>query len=81
MADFVPGRVLCRAFYEEVLEPRVGVTHSAGLLGPGSDVLACDTERSTDHDWGPRCLVFVPDSAVEAVRARILSDLPETYRV
>jgi hypothetical protein len=76
----VPGRVLCRAFYEEVLGPRVGVPHSAGLLGPGSDVLACDTERSTDHDWGPRCIVFVPDAAVEAVRSRVLSELPETYR-
>jgi hypothetical protein len=80
VVDFVPGRVLCRAFYEEVLESKVEVPHSAGLLGPGSDVIACDTERSTDHDWGPRCIVFVPDSAVEEVRSRVLNDLPETYR-
>ena len=80
MADFVPGQNLCRAFYKEVVAPKVEVPHSAGLLGPGSDVLGYDTERSTDHDWGPRCTVFVLESSVEQVRMRVLGDLPKTYR-
>lgn len=80
MTEFVPGRELCRAFYEEAVAPEVRVPHCAGLLGPGSDVLGFDTERSTDHDWGPRCTVFVVESAVDDVRTRVLSHLPETFR-
>ena len=37
-----------------------GLRYSAALLGPGSEVLGFDTERSTDHDWGPRLQVFLP---------------------
>jgi hypothetical protein len=33
--------------------------YSAGLLGFGSDVLGFDTVRSTDHNWGPRLLLFL----------------------
>jgi hypothetical protein len=80
MADFVPGQRLSRAFYTEVVAPRVGVPHAAALVGTGSDVLGYDTERSTDHDWGPRCTLFVPASAVEDVRTRVLAALPEHYQ-
>jgi hypothetical protein len=56
MAEFVPGVELARAFYQEVVAPRLGgVRHSAARLGPGSDVLGYDTARSTDHDWGRGC--------------------------
>src|ERR1035437_2725711 len=51
MSGFMPGLELCHNFYEEVVAPAVGVSHGAALLGPGSDVLGYDTERSTDHDW------------------------------
>ncbi len=55
--QFVPGRELSRAFYHEVVRELVrDVEHSAALLGWGSDVLGFDTERSTDHGWGPRPL-------------------------
>ncbi|MGC4104787.1 MAG: DUF4037 domain-containing protein [Thermomicrobiales bacterium] len=54
-----------------------------GLLGEGSDVLGYDTARSTDHDWGPRCIVFVPDEAREAMAPwldQVLRDrLPRTF--
>lgn len=60
----VSGLDLSRAFYVEAVRPLLdagwaGVAHSAALLGPGSEVLGYDSERSTDHDWGPRVLVFL----------------------
>jgi Domain of unknown function (DUF4037) len=65
MADFVPGLELARRFYTEAVRPRLAVPHSAALIGPGSEVLGFDTARSTDHDWGPRVLVFVEPGVVE----------------
>lgn len=80
MSDFVPGLELSRAFYGEVVAPLVGaVPHSAALIGPGSEVLAFDTERSADHDWGPRVLVFVEGGDVAAVRAAVAAGLPERF--
>jgi hypothetical protein len=79
--DFVPAAELCRDFYAEVLAPAlIGVPHAAGLLGAGSDVLGYDTERSTDHGWGPRGTLFVAPEDVSAARARVEAALPETFR-
>ncbi|MFI5587066.1 DUF4037 domain-containing protein [Amycolatopsis sp. NPDC051758] len=58
---FVSGIELSRRFYTEVVAPRVGEPHSAALLGPGSEVLGFDTERSTDHDWTARVFLFLPE--------------------
>ena len=78
---FVPGLELARAFYEEAVAPLLGdVPHSAGLLGTGSDVLGFDTERSTDHDWGPRLQLFVPVGDVAQVRERVETGLPDEFR-
>ncbi|RIQ33652.1 DUF4037 domain-containing protein [Jiangella rhizosphaerae] len=77
---FVPGLDLAEAFYTEVLAPLVGVPHAAALLGEGSEVLGFDTERSTDHEWGPRAQIFVADGDVDAVRARIGAGLPPVFR-
>ena len=61
---FTPGRELSRAFYREVVRPQLhGRPHAAALLGWGSDVLGFDTERSTDHGWGPRLLIFSEGAA------------------
>jgi hypothetical protein len=79
--NFVPGRELARAFYGEVIEPLVrAVAHSAAFLGWGSDVAGFDTERSTDHGWGPRLQVFVAADDVAAVRSRIEQSLPDEFR-
>jgi hypothetical protein len=81
MSDFVPGIELSRAFYAEVVAPLVsGVRHSAALIGPGSEVLAFDTGRSADHDWGPRVLLFVEPGGVAEVQARVVDGLPDRFR-
>ena len=78
---FVPAAELSRAFYYEVARPLLGDRpHAAGLLGWGSDVLGYDTERSTDHGWGPRLLVFLDDeAAVETVQRSVSARLPDEY--
>ncbi|WP_084963385.1 DUF4037 domain-containing protein [Thermoactinospora rubra] len=80
MSGFVPGLELSRAFYAQVVAPLLrDVRHSAALIGPGSEVLAFDTARSVDHDWGPRVLVFVEPGAAERVRGRVAAELPERF--
>jgi len=79
--EFVPGRELARAFYDEVVRRLVGDTpHSAALVGTGSDVLGFDTERSTDHGWGPRMHVFVGPDDVERTRRAVDGQLPVEFR-
>ncbi|MER7279429.1 DUF4037 domain-containing protein [Dactylosporangium sp. NPDC000244] len=64
---FIPGLQLCRAFYEHGVRPLLGgIPHAAARIGPGSEVLGLDTERSTDHDWGPRLQLFVDLGRVDA---------------
>ena len=78
--SFVPGLELARGFYDEVVAKLLaGVPHSAAHLGWGSDVLGFDTERSTDHGWGPRLTVFVRDD-VEAIDQLLDAELPADYR-
>ncbi len=79
--DFVPGLDLARLYYEEVVSALIGdVPHAAGRLGWGSDVLGYDTERSTDHGWGPHLHVFVDAADIEQVRTAVDAGLPETFR-
>jgi hypothetical protein len=61
---FMPGLALSRLFYEEAVAPILahhfpGLTHAAGRLDTGSEVLGFDTPRSMDHWWGPRVTVFL----------------------
>jgi hypothetical protein len=86
---FVPGLELARDFYASVVRPLLvgqfpGLEHAAALLGPGSDVAGFDTERSTDHDWGPRLQVCLADGdAVRdaaSVTAMLADRLPGEFR-
>jgi hypothetical protein len=80
MREFLPGLDLARGFYVDVVAGLLeGTRHSAARLGEGSDVLGLDTERSTDHGWGPRLQLFVEPSDTSAVKARLERGLPETY--
>jgi hypothetical protein len=80
MTGFVRGLDLARAFHAEVIAPILGRTpHTAALLGWGSEVLGYDTERSTDHGWGPRLQIFVDADDVRSARDAIEAVLPETF--
>ena len=88
-AEFISGLDLSGAFYEEAVAPLLaeyfpGLAHSAALIGYGSEVQGFDTERSTDHNWGPRLLLFLDeeDHARDAAAvAEMLSlRLPPLFR-
>lgn len=84
---FVPGLELGAGLYRDHVAPvldQVGLIHSAGLIGSGSEILGFDDEVSRDHHWGPRVMVFVRAEEKEAATNRLsrtLADsLPKEYR-
>ena len=83
MTDFIPGLQLSEALYREAVAPILarefpGLVHSAARIGTGSDVLGFDTVRSTDHEWGPRLLLFLAESDVAAHGPAIAETLRQT---
>ncbi len=67
MPEFIPGLRLSELFYHEAVKPILeadfaGLEYSAALIGFGSEVLGFDTPQSTDHNWGPRLLLFLQDA-------------------
>lgn len=89
MPEFIPGLELCGLFFREVVRPLLarrfpGLHYSAALIGYGSEVLGFDTAMSTDHDWGPRLLLFLApedfQSHQEAIRDALRDELPKTFR-
>lgn len=89
MPAFIPGLQLSEAFYTEAVRPILdahfpGLEHAAALIGWGSDVLGYDTLISTDHHWGPRLLLFLPEAGFEgnkeAVSEALSGRLPYTFR-
>ncbi len=73
------GLELARALYAEVVGPALAVPHTGCLIGEGSDVFGYDTERSADHEWGPRVQIFVEREKVDSTRALIETTLPENF--
>jgi hypothetical protein len=85
VTTFVPGLVLCEAFYREAVVPLLhGLPHAAARIGPGSEVLGFDTPRSVDHEWGPRLELFLSPADVAAhgpaLSARLSERLPRRFR-
>ncbi|MGW7418775.1 DUF4037 domain-containing protein [Streptomyces sp. NPDC054813] len=85
---FLPGLELSRRFYTEAVrslleEAAPGVPHSAARVGPGSEVLGYDTERSADHEWGPRLQLFLHPHDVSRhggrIRHVLAEYLPKTF--
>lgn len=83
-----PGLRLARAYFTEVVEPIAArtlpaVRYGAASLGHGSDILGYDTERSTDHGWGPRAQLFLDPATPEPDRQRLRdaldAELPAEY--
>jgi len=83
-ASFIPGLKLCEQFYQEAVRPILinrfpQLKHAAALIGNGSEVLGFDDELSTDHDWGPRVLLFVEEEdqqLSEQIIKALAQDLP-----
>jgi Domain of unknown function (DUF4037) len=89
MPQFIPGLQLNRLFYREVVAPILAsafpdLRYSAALIGYGSDVLGFDSERSTDHEWGPRLVVFLAENDREAlggsIKEVLSTRLPAEFR-
>lgn len=89
MPEFVPGIELSGAFYAEAVRPILArrfptLVHSAALIGYGSDVLGYDDARSTDHNWGPRLLLFLGESDYARVAGKLhavlAEELPFSFR-
>jgi hypothetical protein len=83
MPDFILGLQLSEALYREAVAPILarefpGLVHSAARIGAGSDVLGFDTVRSTDHEWGPRLLLVLPDADAAAHAPAIVETLRQT---
>jgi len=79
MPEFIPARELARLYYLEAVKPILNagypdLVHSAGLIGPGSEVLGFDTEMSTDHNWGPQVVIYL----TQADHARFAGELRTT---
>jgi len=92
VSAFIPGIELCRQYWRDIVAPIIdsllpGLPRAAALVGTGSEVLGFDTQRSTDHGWGPRVVVLLPDDAdLSATRhgdlaAAIDARLPDAFGV
>ena len=88
-AAFVSGLELSRQFYSEAVRPILdarfsSLSHSAALLGRGSEVLGYDDEMSTDHDWKPRVLLFLEEDDHarhgDAIGDSLRRELPPQFR-
>lgn len=86
---FIKGLDLSELFYQEAIEPFLsstfpGLTYSAALIGSGSEVLGLDTPQSTDHDWGPRLMLFLAEADHAAfhneIDLRVRDGLPREIR-
>ncbi|MGD8586240.1 MAG: DUF4037 domain-containing protein [Chloroflexota bacterium] len=73
---FIPGLELSRRLYLEGVKPVLDeafptLHYAAALLGTGSEVLGFDDVMSTDHHWGPRLLLFLPQEDQGQTAAQI----------
>ena len=82
------GQKLSRLYYTQAVVPIIeaqypGLTLSAGLIGPGSEVLGFDDEISTDHSWGPRVGIYLAqvDQAQlgDEIRQTLAFNLPFSF--
>ena len=78
---------LSEDFYNQIVKQIIetafpNLHYTAGLIGSGSEVLGFDTERSTDHHWGPRVMIFIDEKDITLTEkiGKVLSEkLPSTF--
>jgi hypothetical protein len=89
MSTFISGLDLCETYFNEIAGPLLAknlptLRYSAGLIGYGSDVIGFDDDMSTDHNWGPRFLLFLPEEGFEEskkhIAAAFSAGLPYEHR-
>ena len=89
MPPFIPGLQLSESYYWEAVRPILethfpNLSHTAALIGWGSDVLGFDTPISRDHLWGPRMVFFLPvqnfREVQNALDQALRQNLPLTFR-
>jgi hypothetical protein len=79
---FIPGIELSRRYFHDAIEPVIGrefsgLRYAAALIGYGSEILGFDTPTSTDHNWGPRVLLFFSTEDRDRCGAEVLQRLDE----
>nr|WP_217624850.1 DUF4037 domain-containing protein [Bifidobacterium miconisargentati] len=87
----VSGLKLARAFWAQAVRPLIEARYpqyvgriAAGLVGHGSECYGFDDEYSQDHDFGPRCCLWLADEDYEAIGERLQADyeaLPRDFTV
>lgn len=86
MTKFIKGLELSEQFFELVVKPILRkkypkLKYSACLIGRGSEVLGYDDNRSMDHDWGPRLLLFIKSqNKIEELKQQIDKELPYKFK-
>jgi hypothetical protein len=75
-AGFIPGLRLGSMFFSEAARPIIesvipADSYAAAFIGYGSDVLGFDSQRSVDHNWGPRFQLFLSEEAHSARNAAL----------
>ncbi|MDR3612134.1 MAG: DUF4037 domain-containing protein [Candidatus Obscuribacterales bacterium] len=88
-SDFVQGLDLSESFYRQIVQPILArrlpqLKYACALIGAGSEVLGFDTEMSSDHDWGPRLLLFVESENLvkngREINTVLQQELPVEFR-
>jgi hypothetical protein len=74
--QLMPGLELSRRYFHEAVEPVLaaafpGLRYGAALIGPGSEVQGFDDAMSTDHNWGPRVLLFLAANDMAALGGEV----------
>jgi hypothetical protein len=86
---FISGAKLCEQFYWEAVRPMLdlqfpGLPHAAALIDSGSEVLGFDDAMSTDHDWGPRLMLFLREEErqryAETLHQHLAHHLPYEFK-
>jgi hypothetical protein len=86
--EFIPGIELSRRYFHEAVEPALAaafpqLAYGAALIGYGSEVQGFDTAMSTDHNWGPRLLLFLSPDDLTAregdIGAALEAGIAETF--